>query len=69
MVLPLLRLHDVRGELEALRRDSDAGPEAWGHDPLFKSFYLISKGLIFVDTLLIILLKTVFLQLSSVIKD
>lgn len=28
LVLPLLRLHDARGELEALRRDSDAGPEA-----------------------------------------
>ena len=68
-MLPLLRLHQLRGELEALRRDSDAGPETGGHDPLFKSFYLISKGLIFVDSLLIILLITVFLQLSSVIKD
>ena len=29
MVLPLLRLHDVRGELKVLRRDSDAVPEAW----------------------------------------
>ena len=28
MVLPLLRLHDVRGERKALRRDSDAVPEA-----------------------------------------
>ncbi len=28
MVLTLLRLHDARGELEALRRESDAVPEA-----------------------------------------
>lgn len=28
MVLPLLRLHDVRGERKALRRDSDTVPEA-----------------------------------------
>ena len=28
MVLPLLRLHDVRGERKALRRNSDAVPEA-----------------------------------------
>lgn len=28
MVLPLLRLHDVRGEWKALRRESDAVPEA-----------------------------------------
>lgn len=28
MVLPPLRLHDARGELEALRRDSDAVPAA-----------------------------------------
>lgn len=28
MVLPPLRLHHARGELEALRRDSDAVPEA-----------------------------------------
>lgn len=30
MVLTLLRLHDARGEVEALRCDSDAVPEAGG---------------------------------------
>ena len=43
MVLPPLRLHDARGDLEALRRDSDAVPEATDIGGFGKAKWIISR--------------------------